>query len=84
MAAYKKKFKPTTDSKHSLRVAKNALKRNFAPSTPRLSWAENNAYFWTREEWLYLAFAFSAPYDLIKTITQKHLSIVGDHKAKWW
>jgi len=54
-AKTKKKFKATTDSKHNLPVAENILNRDFAPSTPNMSWAGDITYIWTREGWLYLA-----------------------------
>jgi len=54
-AKTKKKFKATTNSKHSLPVADNILDRNFEPDFLNKSWAGDIAYLWTREGWLYLA-----------------------------
>ena len=51
----KRKYKVTTDSKHSLPVAKNLLKREFSPETPNSSWSCDITYLWTKEGWLYLA-----------------------------
>ena len=54
-AKTKKKFRATTNSKHNLLVAENMLNRDFATSSPNLSWAGDITYIWTREGWLYLA-----------------------------
>jgi len=37
-ARHKRRFKATTDSKHSLPVADNVLARDFAPSAPNRVW----------------------------------------------
>ncbi len=50
-----KKFKATTDSKHSLPVAENLLKQNFAAAKPNTVWVSDITYVWTSEGWLYLA-----------------------------
>jgi putative transposase len=54
-ARHKRRFKVTTDSKHSLPVAPNVLDRNFTPSAPNTAWAGDITYIWTAEGWLYLA-----------------------------
>lgn len=54
-AKTKRKFRVTTDSKHSLPVAPNLLKRNFSPEKPNQVWASDITYLWTREGWLFLA-----------------------------
>ena len=51
----KRKFKATTDSKHSLQVAPNLLNRQFAPSQPNRFYAGDITYIPTNEGWLYLA-----------------------------
>jgi putative transposase len=51
----KKKFKATTNSKHSLPVAANVLGRQFKVSKPNTHWVGDISYFWTGEGWLYLA-----------------------------
>jgi len=56
----KKKFKVTTDSKHSLPVAENLAKRDFAVGTPNKLWLADITYIWTREGWLYLAAVLDA------------------------
>ena len=54
-ARHKRRYKATTDSKHSLPVAKNLLDRNFMPTTPNQVWTADMTYIWTDEGWLYLA-----------------------------
>jgi transposase InsO family protein len=51
----KRKFKTTTDSKHSLPVAPNLLDREFYPECPDQVWAGDITYIWTMEGWAYLA-----------------------------
>ena len=50
-----RKFKVTTDSKHSLPVAPNLLKRDFTAAGPNQKWAGDITYLQTTEGWLYLA-----------------------------
>ena len=45
----------TTDSNHSLPVAENLLKRDFAPAAPNRVWSSDITYIATDEDWLYLA-----------------------------
>jgi putative transposase len=54
-ARHKRRYKATTDSKHSLPVAANLLERNFTPATPNRVWSADLTYVWTDEGWLYLA-----------------------------
>ena len=51
----RRKFKATTDSKHSLNVAPNLLQRQFHVAEPNLVWAGDITYIPTRKGWLYLA-----------------------------
>ena len=51
----KRKFKSTTNSKHSFPVAKNLLDQTFAPSAPNKVWVTDITYISTGEGWLYLA-----------------------------
>lgn len=51
----KRKFKATTNSKHSLPVAENLLDQNFTPSAPNQVWVTDITYIPTQEGWLYLA-----------------------------
>jgi putative transposase len=50
-----KKFKMTTNSRHSEPVAENVLGRAFKVSEPDLVWVSDITYIWTDEGWLYLA-----------------------------
>lgn len=51
----KRKFKATTDSRHSFPVAPNLLARNFNVSEPNKAWVSDITYISTDEGWLYLA-----------------------------
>jgi len=50
-----KKFKATTDSRHSLPVAANLLKQRFEASAPNEVWVSDLTYIYTEEGWLYCA-----------------------------
>ncbi len=50
-----KKFKATTNSKHSLPVADNLLAQDFEANQPNEKWCQDITYLWTTEGWLYLA-----------------------------
>jgi transposase InsO family protein len=50
-----RRYKATTDSRHSLPVAENHLDRQFNPEAPNEAWAADITFVWTREGWLYLA-----------------------------
>lgn len=50
-----RRFRVTTDSKHSLPVAPNRLNRRFHARRPNRVWLGDITYFWTSEGWLYLA-----------------------------
>jgi transposase InsO family protein len=50
-----KRFKLTTDSRHSFPVAPNVLNRNFYVDAPNKVWTADISYVWTFEGWLYLA-----------------------------
>lgn len=51
----KRRFKATTDSKHTLPVAENVLDRQFDVDAPNVAWVTDITYVWTSEGWLYLA-----------------------------
>ena len=59
-AKTKKKFKVTTDSKHTLPVCDNIVARNFSPLAPNQLWLGDITYIWTRSGWLYLAAVMDA------------------------
>jgi len=50
-----KKFKATTDSKHTLPVAENLLKQDFKAMAPNKVWVSDLTYVATEEGWLYCA-----------------------------
>ena len=50
-----RKYKATTQSKHSLPVAPNRLEQNFTAPAPNRAWVADLTYLWTDEGWLYLA-----------------------------
>ncbi len=54
-ARTRRKYKSTTDSAHSLRVAENVLDRDFEQDTPNRVWLADITFIWTLEGWLYLA-----------------------------
>jgi len=54
-ARHKRRYKATTDSRHSLPVAGNVLARNFAVQAPNCVWSSDITYIATHEGWLYLA-----------------------------
>jgi transposase InsO family protein len=54
-AKAKKKYKVTTDSKHSLPVAPNVLNRDFTATAPNQKWVGDISYIGTEEGWMYLA-----------------------------
>lgn len=50
-----RKYKATTNSNHSLPVARNLLLQNFNATAPNEKWVSDITYIWTDEGWLYLA-----------------------------
>lgn len=54
-ARHKRRYKATTDSKHTMPVAENLLARNFTPQAPNRVWSSDITYIPTAEGWLYLA-----------------------------
>jgi len=50
-----RKFKATTDSKHSLPVAENLLNQQFEATRPNEVWLSDITYIPTEEGWLYLS-----------------------------
>jgi len=51
----KRKFKATTDSKHTLPVAENILGQQFTVTAPNKIWVSDITYVPTDEGWLYVA-----------------------------
>lgn len=54
-AKISKRYKVTTDSRHSYPIAPNVLNRNFDVDSPNSVWTADITYVWTLEGWLYLA-----------------------------
>jgi transposase InsO family protein len=52
----KRKYRVTTDSRHSYPVAPNILNREFTVSSPNRVWTSDITYLPSRNGWLYLAF----------------------------
>jgi transposase InsO family protein len=50
-----KKYRLTTDSRHTLPIAPNLLARQFTVERPNAVWASDITYIWTSQGWLYLA-----------------------------
>ncbi|MFC1956650.1 IS3 family transposase, partial [Chloroflexota bacterium] len=51
----KRKFKATTNSRHTLPVAKNILRQQFKVAAPNKVWISDITYVPTDEDWLYVA-----------------------------
>ncbi len=51
---YRRKYRTTTDSKHSHPVADNLLQRNFTTDGPDKVWVSDITYIRTVRGWLYL------------------------------
>ena len=50
----KRRFRVTTDSRHTMPVATNLLQRKFRVSVPNKTWVSDITYIWTQQGWLYL------------------------------
>jgi transposase InsO family protein len=59
-ARTRRKYKVTTDSNHSLPLAKNVLNREFQQDAPDRVWLADMTCIWTLEGWLYLAAVLDA------------------------
>ena len=54
-ARRKRRFRRTTDSRHSHPIAPNLLARDFHAEAPNRAWVTDVTAIWTLEGWLYLA-----------------------------
>ncbi|MEZ4461716.1 MAG: IS3 family transposase [bacterium] len=54
-AKHRRRFRVTTDSRHSHPVEPNVLAREFTADAPNRRWVGDITYVWTRAGWLYLA-----------------------------
>ena len=55
VALCRRRYRTTTDSKHSFPIAPNLLERDFTAYGPDESWVTDITFIWTRQGWLYLA-----------------------------
>lgn len=55
VARHKRKYKATTDSRHTARIAPNVLNRNFVADRPNQVWVTDVKAIWTLTRWCYLA-----------------------------
>ena len=55
VARKKRRFKATTDSKHTKRIADNLLQRDFTADAPNQVWVTDVTAVWTLIGWVYLA-----------------------------
>lgn len=55
VARPKRRFKVTTDSKHTKRIADNLLQRDFTANAPNEAWVTDVTAVWTLVGWVYLA-----------------------------
>lgn len=51
----KRRFKATTDSRHTKRIADNLLQRDFTTDAPNKVWVTDVTAVWTLVGWVYLA-----------------------------
>jgi putative transposase len=54
-ARRKRRFRRTTDSRHSLPIARNIVARRFRVAAPNRVWVTDVTAIWTLQGWLYLA-----------------------------
>ena len=54
-ARRRRKFKTTTDSRHTFPIAHNVLQRQFAAEAPNKAWVTDITFLPTTQGWLYLA-----------------------------
>jgi transposase InsO family protein len=73
VSKHKRKFRVTTNSKHSYPVAENLLQRKFDVAEPGLCWVSDITYIPTREGWLYLAV----------TLDLFHRKVIGWAMDRW-
>lgn len=55
VSRHKRKFRATTNSRHTHPIAENLLQRQFTVTAPNRWWVSDITYIPTREGWLYLA-----------------------------
>jgi transposase InsO family protein len=50
----RRRYRNTTDSRHTLPVAENVLNHEFTVATPNSAWVTDITYLWTLEGWVYV------------------------------
>jgi putative transposase len=55
VARARRRFRTTTDSKHTFPIAPNVLERDFTAHAPDQAWVTDITFLWTNQGWLYLA-----------------------------
>jgi len=55
VARSRRRFRTTTDSKHTFPIAPNLLARDFTAKGPDEAWVTDITFLWTAQGWLYLA-----------------------------
>lgn len=80
-----RRFKVTTDSRHSYRVAANLLDRQFDQKLPDRVWAADISYVWTLEGWLYLAIVMDlATRQIVGWSIDKHMRVQLTLSMAYW
>jgi transposase InsO family protein len=88
MAKTKRKFKVTTQSRHTHPIAPNLVERKFSSDRPNQLWVSDITYLWTREGWSYFAAVMDVysrqivGWDMGKRLTQD-LVINALQRALW-
>lgn len=88
VAKTKRRFKVTTQSKHTHPIAQNLVNRDFSSDKPNRLWVSDITYLWTREGWSYLAAVMDVysrqivGWDIGKRLTQD-LVINALQRAVW-
>jgi transposase InsO family protein len=73
VSRHKRKFRATTNSRHTHPIAENLLQRQFTVTAPNRWWVSDITYIPTREGWLYLAV----------TLALCHRKVMGWAMDRW-
>lgn len=79
-----KKFKVTTDSKHSYPVAQNILDRDFTATRTGEKWVSDLTYIPTKEGWLYLTMILDLYDRKVIGWSMSHNMTTSDTSVKSW
>lgn len=78
-----KRFRATTDSKHSFAVSEDLLQRNFSPAATGQAWVSDITYIRTLAGWLYLTVVLDLAdrkvigWALSETMSARHTSVAA-------